>query len=152
MPIALGADHAGRALCSAIAAALTEAGHTPVDLNEPRLEAERSGHSDYPEAAARVAQFVATVPHARGILICGTGLGMALAANAIPSIRAACCTHELMARLARAHNDCNVLCLGARIVGPALAQSMVDIFLSTAFDGGRHAARLDQVARLAERR
>ena len=87
----------------------------------------------------------------KGILICGTGIGMSMAANKIKGIRAAVCTEHFSAKYTRLHNDANVLCMGARVVGPGLALELADIFVSTEFEGGRHQRRVDLISKLEEK-
>ena len=103
---------------------------------------------DYPDFAARVAQEVAAGTFERGILACGSGIGMAIAANKVPGIRAAAIVDEASARLSRAHNDINVIALGARVTSPELADRIVSAFLDTPFDGGRHQRRIDKITAL----
>jgi ribose 5-phosphate isomerase B len=103
---------------------------------------------DYPDFAATVAQAVRTGQADRGILICGTGIGMSIAANKVPGIRAALATTGEMARLSRAHNDANVVTLGGRTTAPDQVREIIRLFLSTAFDGGRHQARIAKIAQL----
>jgi ribose 5-phosphate isomerase B len=144
--IALGSDHAGLALKREVAARLSELGRAFVDLG-----AETETSVDYPDFAAKVAESVAGGQHELGILVCGTGIGMSIAANKIRGIRAALCGNELEAELARAHNDANVLCLGGRILGPGLAGAIVEKFVTSGFEGGRHQRRLDKIASLERR-
>jgi len=144
MRIALGADHAGFELKDHLARILTEAGHEPQDHGT------RSGESvDYPDFAAAVARAVRRGEADLGILVCGTGLGVAIAANKVDGIRAATCNDLFTARMARAHNDANVLTLGARVVGLGVAEEIVRTFLSTEYDGGeRHDRRLLKIQAL----
>ena len=134
--IYIGSDHAGFSLKTIIAAHLK---------NQQLLVEDMGAHSqkscDYPDYAHKVCQGVLQnrVP---GILICGTGIGMSMAANKIQGIRAAICTHSFHARASRAHNNANVLCLGERITAPGLAIELVDLFLTTSFEGGRHEHRI----------
>ena len=100
---------------------------------------------DYPKIAHKVARAVASVEFERGILICGTGIGMSLVANRYKEVRAALCHNLFTARLSRQHNDANILVMGGRVIGGALALEMVDLFLQTPFDGGRHKLRVDQI-------
>jgi len=102
---------------------------------------------DYPEIAHRVSQAVANGEYGRGILICGTGLGMSIVANRYKGVRAALCHNLYTARMSRQHNDANILVMGGRVIGVALALEMVEIFLGTPFEGGRHQLRLDQIER-----
>ena len=106
---------------------------------------------DYPDYAARVADEVASGKAEFGIVVCGTGIGISMAANKIHGIRAALCTNTTMARLAREHNDANVLTMGARIIGDELARDIADAFLSAAFDGDRHTARVEKIMALENR-
>ncbi len=100
---------------------------------------------DYPDFAARVGEAVAAGRARFGLLVCGTGIGMSIAANKFPGVRAALCRTEYEARMARAHNDANVLCLGERVTGPGLASAIVEAFIATPFEGGRHARRVEKV-------
>lgn len=143
MPVALASDHAGRTLRDTLAAHLRAKG---VDVDD--LGTHTGDSVDYPAYARPLAEAVAAGRYAQGILVCGTGTGMAIAANKVRGVRAANCTNELLARFARSHNDANVLCLGERIVGPGLALAIVDAFLETAFEGGRHQRRVDLIAGL----
>ena len=137
MRIAIGADHAGFQLKEALIKGVL-APYEVLDLGT------HSPHEpvDYPEYAFAVAEAVAEERAEYGILVCGTGIGMAMAAARIPGIRAATCTSVFMARMARAHNNANVLCLGGRVLGIGLAEEIVRVFLTTPFEGGRHARRL----------
>ena len=141
MKIALASDHAGREYRLLIGADLAQKGFTVADLGVP----EGVETADYPDYARKAAEAVASGACDRGILICGTGTGMAMAANKFKGIRAANCTGELMARLARCHNNANILALGARLLGLELAQAIVEAFLTTDFTGGRHQDRLDKI-------
>jgi ribose 5-phosphate isomerase B len=136
----LGSDHAGLELKAMVAAHLAAAGHTVVDLGPSEAKS-----VDYPDFAKAVCAKVLDTPGAAGILICGTGIGMSMAANRIPGIRAALCCNEYLARMTRLHNDANVLCLGERVIGQGLAASIVDVFMDTAFEGGRHQRRVDLI-------
>ena len=142
MRIAIGSDHAGVALKSEIIASLKEAGHQVEDFG-----AYNTAAVDYPDIAEKVADSVLDGSDA-GIVVCGTGTGIAIAINKIPGIRAAVCREEYSARMSRMHNDANVLALGARITGGGLALDIVDTFLHTSFEGGRHQRRLDKVKEL----
>jgi len=139
--IALGADHAGFAMKAVLAADLLKMGYDVLDLG---TNSEVS--VDYPDFGFAVGRAVVEGRAARGILVCGTGIGMTIAANRDPAIRAALCTSGLMARLAREHNDANVLAVGSRIIGIEVARECVRQFLSTSYGGGRHA---DRVAKLS---
>ncbi len=141
--IAIAADHAGFALKAVLADELRAAGREVLDLG---THGEAS--VDYPDYGFAVAAAVTDGRAGSGIAICGSGIGISIAANRVPGIRAALCTSGLMARLARTHNDANVLVLGSRIIGVEVARDCVHEFLNTAFEGGRHAgrtAKLDHV-------
>lgn len=141
--VILGSDHAGLAL-RAEAGQVAKAAGLEVEDRGPF-----SGESvDYPDYARQVAQEVAAGRARLGILVCGTGIGMSIAANKVKGIRAAHCTTEFEARMARAHNDANVLCIGERVVGLGLGAAIVKAFLDTAFEGGRHARRVEKMADL----
>ncbi len=138
MKIAIGSDHAGLALKRALIDGLGD--HQVVDVG---THSQKS--TDYPIYAFRVAKLVASGEADLGVLICGTGIGMAMAASRVTGIRAALCTTEYMARMARAHNDANVLCLGGRVLGPDQALAILQTFLATEFEGGRHARRVRMI-------
>jgi ribose 5-phosphate isomerase B len=144
MRIALGADHAGVTLKHDVKRLLDELGHPYEDFGTQTDES-----VDYPDFAERVGRRVAGGEFDRGILICGTGIGMAMAANKIPGVRAAPVTDLDTARLSREHNDANVLALGARILGKERALDIVRVFLETPFAGGRHERRIRKVDALA---
>lgn len=137
MNIAAASDHAGRTLRLALVAHLRAQGHTVDDLG---THSEAS--CDYPDFALAVGRAVASGAAAFGLLVCGTGIGMAMAANKVPGVRAAVLSEPTSARATRAHNDANVLCLGERIVGVGVAIDILDTFLHTGFEGGRHARRV----------
>lgn len=137
MKVFIACDHAGFALKRAILEHLGEAGAEVEDLG---THSEAS--VDYPDFAHLLAEKVAATPDSRGILICATGIGMSIAANRHPGVRAALCHDAYTAEMARRHNNANVLCLGGRVTGEAVARQMVHIFLATPFDGGRHARRV----------
>ena len=143
MKIALGADHAGFELKEQIKRQLAAAG-VQVD--------DRGAHSsesvDYPDFARAVGEEVARKHADFGILVCGTGIGMSMSANKVPGIRAAKADTEFEAEMARAHNDANVLCLGARVTDAATAEKLVRKFLETRFEGGRHQRRVDKIMAL----
>ena len=103
---------------------------------------------DYPDIAVSVCRQVLAEPGSHGLLVCGTGQGMAMAANRVPGIRAAVVADPFSARMARAHNDANVLCLGGRVVGPGLAVDLLEAFAGASFEGGRHARRVEKLAQL----
>jgi ribose 5-phosphate isomerase B len=143
MRIALGADHAGFELKNHLRDSLRAAGHQVDDAGTHSADS-----ADYPDYARIVARAVAAGSAERGILICGSGVGMSIAANKVPGVRAALAySHEVVA-LTRAHNDANVLTLGARFLDPAAALELVEIFLATPFDGGRHQRRVEKIAGL----
>jgi len=141
MEIALGADHAGVALKREIKQLVERLGHTCDDFG---TDGETS--VDYPDIAERVARSVANGAFDAGILVCGTGVGMSIAANKVAGIRAAAVSDVETARLVREHNDANVLTLGARTLSPGRALEIVEVFLATAFSGGRHQRRIDKIA------
>ncbi|MDR1832039.1 MAG: ribose 5-phosphate isomerase B [Fusobacteriaceae bacterium] len=143
MKIVLGADHAGYPLKERVKAHLTEQGREVLDLGTYSTES-----VDYPDYAAAVGKAVVANPGDLGILICGTGIGISIAANKIKGVRAALCTDYAMAKLAREHNDANILALGGRTTAEAAALDIVDAFLRTAFAGGRHQMRLDKIRNL----
>lgn len=136
----IGADSAGFEMKEMLKAHLTEGGYTVLDMG---CDSTASCH--YPIFAAAVARGVQTDGDALGILVCGTGIGMSMAANKHRGIRAAVCGDTFSARMTRLHNDANVLCLGARVIGPGLARDIVDLFMTTDFEGGRHATRVDMI-------
>ena len=139
--IALGADHAGWPLKEVVKAWLTGRGHEVLDFGTHTADS-----VDYPDYATVVADAVSDGTAERGILVCGTGIGMTIAANKVPGVRAAPCADAYTARMAREHNDTNVLALGARITGHEDAIEIVRVWLETAFAGHRHARRIEKVA------
>lgn len=141
MRIAVGADHAGYELKDKLARRLADAGHEIEDLGTSGPES-----VDYPDFGKAVAEAVAGGVAELGLVVCGTGIGISIAANRIPGVRAARCTSEYDARFARAHNDANVLAVGARVIGLGQAEAIVDVFFSTDFEGGRHARRVEKLA------
>jgi ribose 5-phosphate isomerase B len=143
MRIAVAADHAGFLLKEHVRQTLQRSGHDVEDLGTHTEEP-----VDYPPLCAAVARAVVTGRADRGIVIGGSGQGEQIAANKVPGVRAALCNDLYTARLSRAHNDANILAIGGRIVAPGLADEIVTIWLATAFEGGRHARRLQQVADL----
>jgi ribose 5-phosphate isomerase B len=143
MRIAIGADGAGSELKRQIAEHLIAQGHQVQDFGIHSAEP-----ADYPDVAAPLARAVAAGEAERGILICGTGIGMSMAANKIPGIRAAVCTDCYMARMAREHNDAHILCLGGRVLGIGSALEIVQAFLGSEFSGGRHARRVHKILML----
>lgn len=139
--IALGSDHAGFSLKEKIKKYLEEKGIEYEDYGCYSPES-----FDYAIAAKRVCDGVIGGECERAILCCGTGIGISMAANKVKGIRAAACTNYFGAKYTRAHNDANVLCLGERVIGEGLALELVDVFLNTEFEGGRHQRRIDQIA------
>ena len=141
MKIAIGSDHAGYELKEKIRSFLEGRGAQVDDLGtgDPEIAV------DYPDFANDVAHAVAAGDAERGILICGTGIGMSLTANRVPGIRAALCHDHTTARLCRAHNDANVLCIGGRTTGAEVALDMVTVFMETGFEGGRHQRRVNKI-------
>jgi ribose 5-phosphate isomerase B len=144
--IALGADHGGWELKEAIKSQVQELGHHIQDFG---THDETS--VDYPEYGEAVASAVAEGKADRGILVCGTGIGMSMVANKHPGIRAALCHDLFTARLSREHNDANILVLGGRVIGKGLALEMVKVWLETEFLGGRHSRRLQRIREWEER-
>jgi ribose 5-phosphate isomerase B len=137
MKIAIGSDHIGYPLKELIKTHLNSQFMDYFDFGV------MSGDlADYPLIAKKVGKAVAGNEFDFGILVCGTGVGMSMAANKIKNIRAVVCSDPFSAKMARAHNDANILCLGSLVIGPALMEEILDIFIATAFDGGRHAARI----------
>jgi len=147
MRIAIGADHAGFGLKQHLIGTLKRLGH---DVDD------RGTHSeapvDYPDICANVGRLVASRAADRGIVIGGSGQGEQMAANKVPGIRAALCNELYTARMSRLHNDANVLAIGGRIVAAGLADEIVTLWLNTAFEGGRHQRRVDQIAALEKQR
>ena len=145
MRIALSADHAGVDLKDMLAAFLREQGHDILDLGT-------NGHDsvDYPRFGALLADALADGRAERGITVCGSGIGVAIAANRNPACRCAQVSEPLSATLARRHNDANAIALGARLIGPDMAKACVTTFLTTEFEGGRHQRRVDQLSEYQE--
>ena len=142
----LGSDHGGFELKNTLAAHLREQGWETEDLGCYSAES-----CDYPDFAAAVGRAVAANEGTLGLLVCGTGIGMSLAANKIPGVRAAVCGDVYSAKMTRRHNDANVLCLGARVVGEGLAWELVTAFVTSGFEGGKHARRIGLIADLENR-
>ncbi|WP_134702497.1 ribose 5-phosphate isomerase B [Ammoniphilus sp. YIM 78166] len=143
MKIALGADHGGFQLKEEIKAMLQSMDHEVVDMG---CDCEQS--VDYPDYALPVAEKVASGELDRGILICGTGIGMSIAANKVKGVRCALVHDLFSAKATREHNDSNVLAMGARVIGPGVAQEIVKIWLGTEFTGGRHSQRLEKIGNI----
>lgn len=137
MKIALGADHGGYILKDKIKSFLLEKGYEVIDFGTNSADS-----VNYPVYGKKVAEAVASKEATYGIVVCGTGIGISIAANRVKGIRCALCTNSTMATLTREHNDANMLALGERIVGDVLALDIVDTFLKTTFLGGRHATRI----------
>ena len=145
MRIAVGADHAGFLLKLAVAKHLANHGHEVIDYGTDSEES-----VDYPPYCAAVGRSVVSGEAEFGIVLGGSGQGEAIAANKVRGVRAALCENEYTARLAREHNDANVLALGGRILAPIFALAIVDVFLTATFQGGRHARRLAQITDIEE--
>lgn len=143
MRVAVASDHAGFRLKQALIAHLEGAGHAVQDLG---THAESS--CDYPDFAVAVGRALQEDAADRGLLCCGTGVGMAIAANKLAGVRAAVVSDTFSARASREHNDANVLCLGERVVGLGLAQEILDAWLGASFEGGRHSRRVDKISAL----
>jgi ribose 5-phosphate isomerase B len=145
MRIAIASDHRGFHLKEKVIALLKSKGHEVVDDGPASDEA-----VDYPDFAALVAKKVSAGEVDRGILICGTGLGMAIAANKFPGVRAANCADEVTAELSRRHNDLNVLCLSGDLLSSRITERLVEIWLATEFEGGRHKRRVSKIRELEQ--
>ena len=143
MNVAVGSDHAGRQLRQVIAEHLAQAGHDVVDLG-----ADGTGPVDYPDYGAAVARAVVGGEARLGIAICGSGIGICMAASKVPGARAATVHDVTSARMSRRHNDANVMCLGERFTGEQVALDAVDAFLATEFEGGRHQRRVNKIMAL----
>ena len=143
MKIAVGCDHRGYRLKSTVIEMLTALGHEVVD------EGAHDDHSvDYPDYAATVSRKVSQAEVDRGVLICGTGIGMSITANKFPRVRAATCYDELAAEISRRHNDANILCLSGDMLGEPSLRRIVEAWVTTLFEGGRHARRLAKIEQL----
>ena len=138
MKVAIGCDHGGLDLKDTVKSVLIELGH---EIDDQGCNSSES--VDYPNFANAVSSLVKDGNCERGILICGTGIGMSMVANRIPGIRAALCHEMFSARMSREHNDANILCLGARVIGPGLAAEIVRTWMTTDFAGGRHQRRIE---------
>ena len=141
--IALGADHGGNELKESIKKYLEEKGVEYKDFGTYTPES-----VDYAAIAQRTCLSVVNGECEKAILCCGTGIGISMAANKVKGIRAACCSDYFSAKFTRLHNDANALCLGGRVVGAGLALELVDVFINTEFEGGRHQRRVDQIAQI----
>ena len=143
MRIAIGSDHAGFSLKQDLAAFLIDAGHQVDDLGTTGAE-----RVDYPDFGAAVGRAVASGGSELGVCVCGTGIGISIAANKVDGVRAAVVHDVTSARLAKEHNDANVVCIGARLIGPEVAQEALHAFLATSWEGGRHAQRVEKISAL----
>ena len=143
MRIAVGSDHRGCAIRAKLVDLLQRLGHDVIDVGT-----QESGPVDYPDIACDGAGRVSRGEVDRGILVCGTGLGMCIAANKLPGVRAAPCHDDLTAEMSRRHNDANILCLSADLLGERLVDRMIEIWLNTGFEGGRHARRVAKICSL----
>jgi ribose 5-phosphate isomerase B len=143
MRVAIGADHRGFDIRVKLVELVQRLGHEVIDVGAFTPDA-----VDYPDIAADVAHNVSHGEVDRGILVCGTGLGMCIAANKVNGVRAAPCHDDITAEMSRRHNDANVLCLSADMLGERLIDRMVEIWLTTPFEGGRHARRIDKITEL----
>lgn len=143
--IAIGCDHGGYEMKSALIKHLQENNVEFVDLG-------CNGETvDYPDIAVKVCEKVTSGECDKGVLVCGTGIGMSMAANKVKGIRAAVCGDTFSAKFTRLHNNCNMLCLGGRVIGNGLACDILDIYLATEFEGGRHERRVEKVMKLEEK-
>ena len=143
MTVAIGSDHAGFALKNFLRDTLTEEGYTVIDCGT-----DSAASCDYPIYAEKTADAIRNQSAQLAILCCGTGIGMSMAANKIKGIRAACCSDIFSAKFTRLHNDANILCMGARVVGEGLALELAHAFLETGYEGGKHARRVDMMMAL----
>ena len=143
--IAIGCDHGGFNLKKTVYEYLIKKGFEVTDYGTNSADS-----CNYPDFAEIVAKAVVTEKAECGILICGTGIGISIAANKVKGIRAACCSDTFSAKMCRAHNDANILCFGERVVGAGLALELVDGFLGTEFEGGRHKSRVDLISKIEQ--
>ena len=141
MKIAIGNDHVAVELKNHIKEYIEAKGHTVVNFGTDSTD-----RADYPVYGLKVARAVASGEYDLGVLICGTGIGISLAANKVKGIRAAVCSEPYSARLTRQHNNANIIAFGARVVGQSVAEMIVDEFLSAEFEGGRHQRRIDMIS------
>ena len=146
MKIAIGSDHGGYTLKELIITNLKEKGYDVADYGTDSTKS-----VDYPEFGEKVAIAVKNGEADRGIVICGTGIGISISANKVPGIRAALASDTYSARMSREHNDANILALGARVIGPDLAMEIVNVWISTEFAGDRHMRRVNQITEIEER-
>ncbi|MFZ5813726.1 MAG: ribose 5-phosphate isomerase B [Bacillota bacterium] len=146
MKVAIGSDHGGLDLKEAVISVLRG-----LEIEVEDLGTHDRNSCDYPDFAQKVAEGVSAGAYEKGVLICGTGIGMSIAANKVPGIRAALCNEIYSAQMARAHNDANIICLGARVVGPGVAAEIIKAFFTTEHEGGRHAKRVEKIRLLEQR-
>lgn len=146
MLVAIGSDHAGLEMKTEIISVLKELGHDYLDYGT-----DSPLSVDYPDFGEKVSSAVSTGKSDRGILICGTGIGMSIVANKFPNIRASLCNELFSARMSRLHNDANILVLGGRIVGKDLAKEIVRTWMTTPFEGGRHTSRITKITLIEEK-
>ncbi|MBI4378723.1 MAG: ribose 5-phosphate isomerase B [Nitrospinae bacterium] len=144
--VAIAADHGGFELKEDIKLFLKEIGYEPVDFGT-----HNNNSVDYPDFGIKVAEAVSRGDIQKGILICGTGVGMSIVVNKFPDVRGALCNDIYTARMGRKHNDSNILILGGRVVGRGIAMEIVNTWMSTQFDGGRHQKRLDKIKELEDK-
>ncbi len=144
MKIAIASDHAGFGLKQSLAEHIASMDHQAIDLGP-----ESADRVDYPDFAAKVAHLIQTGEADYGVLVCGSGIGTSMAANRHQGVRAVLAMNTTQARLSRAHNDANVVCLGERLTGVVLAQDIVEAFLKAGFEGGRHQGRVEKIDALA---
>ena len=140
MNVIIASDHAGLELRQELVAVLKERGVAFEDVGPTSRES-----VDYPDFARQVSRAVASGKFTHGVLVCGTGIGMSIVANKYRGVRAALCSSEFEARMSRAHNDANVLCVGQRVVGAGVARAILEAFLATPFEGGRHEKRVQKI-------
>lgn len=143
MNIAIGSDHIGYPLKKHIISYLSEKGYECTDFGTDDEE-----RTDYPIYGKKVAEAIMSGKYEKGILICGTGVGISISANKVKGIRAVVCSEPYSARLARQHNNANIVAFGARVIGSAIAEMIVDEFLSAEYEGGRHQKRIDMIAEI----
>ena len=141
LEIFMASDHAGVQLRQSLSSVLTDLGHIVHDLGPASDE-----RVDYPDYGAALAKAMRSVPDARGVLVCGSGIGISIAANRFPWVRAALCHDVTTARLSRQHNDANVIAFGERLIGETTATEALEAFLSTEFEGGRHEGRVEKLS------
>lgn len=146
MLVAIGSDHAGLDMKTEIVSVLNELGHEYIDYGT-----DTSQSVDYPDFGEKVSDAVSKKKVDRGVLICGTGIGMSIVANKFPNVRASLCNELFSTKMSRLHNDANILVLGGKIIGKALAREIVRIWMTTPFEGGRHLNRLKKITFIEEK-